>query len=155
VLLTGCPLERARQIADGTVRAVADHRFVWNDKIFSIGVSIGLVAVTVESPSIDDLLHVADSACYVETTQGGLVHVCSARDEADVRRRGDAATRASSGVITNLPGPNTPASAGAIHAMHTARSSTFFFMTVRRVKLNPAARAAAIIALAAGNHRHR
>ncbi len=89
VLLTGCPLEKARQIADDAVRAVADHRFVWNDKIFSIGVSIGLVEVTVESTSIDDLLHAADSACYVAKNQGGHVHVYSARDEADARRRGE------------------------------------------------------------------
>jgi diguanylate cyclase (GGDEF)-like protein/PAS domain S-box-containing protein len=89
ILLTGCPLEKARQIADDAVRAVADHRFVWNDKIFSIGVSIGLVEVTVESTSIDDLLHAADSACYVAKNQGGHVHVYSVRDEADARRRGE------------------------------------------------------------------
>jgi diguanylate cyclase (GGDEF)-like protein/PAS domain S-box-containing protein len=89
VLLTGCPLEKARQIADDVVRAVADHRFVWNDRIFSIGVSIGLVEVTVESTSLDDLLHAADSACYVAKNQGGHVHVYSVRDEAEARRRGE------------------------------------------------------------------
>ncbi|MDH5175681.1 MAG: EAL domain-containing protein [Gammaproteobacteria bacterium] len=89
VLLTGCPLEKARQIADDVVRAVADHRFVWNDKIFSIGVSIGLVEVTVESTALDDLLHAADSACYVAKNQGGHVHVYSVRDEAEARRRGE------------------------------------------------------------------
>jgi diguanylate cyclase (GGDEF)-like protein len=88
VLLMGCPMEKARQIADDTVRAIADHRFVWNDKIFSIGVSIGLVDVTVESTSIEDLLHAADTACYVAKNQGGHVHVYSVRDEADARRRG-------------------------------------------------------------------
>ena len=89
VLLTGCPLEKARQIADDVVRAVADHRFVWNDHIFSIGVSIGLVEVTVESTSIEDLLHAADSSCYVAKNQGGHVHVYSVRDEADARQRGE------------------------------------------------------------------
>ncbi len=89
VLLTGCPLEKARQIADDVVRAVADHRFVWNDRIFSIGVSIGLVEVTVESTSIEDLLHAADSSCYVAKNQAGHVHVYSVRDEADARRRGE------------------------------------------------------------------
>ena len=43
IMLFGCPLEKARQIADDAVRAVADYRFVWKDKIFNIGVSIGLV----------------------------------------------------------------------------------------------------------------
>ena len=39
MLLVGCPLEKARQIADDVCRAVGDYRFVWKDKIFNIGVS--------------------------------------------------------------------------------------------------------------------
>jgi diguanylate cyclase (GGDEF)-like protein/PAS domain S-box-containing protein len=89
ILLSGCPLEKARQIADDVVRAVNDHRFVWKDKIFNIGVSVGLVEVTVESTSLEDLLHAADSACYVAKNQGGHVHVYSARDEAAARQRGE------------------------------------------------------------------
>jgi diguanylate cyclase (GGDEF)-like protein len=89
ILLMGCPLEKARQIADDIVRTVGDHRFVWNDKIFTIGVSIGLVEVTRESTSIEDLLEAADSACYVAKNQGGHVHVYSARDEAACARRGE------------------------------------------------------------------
>jgi diguanylate cyclase (GGDEF)-like protein/PAS domain S-box-containing protein len=89
ILLAGCPLEKARQIADDVVRAVNDHRFVWKDKIFSIGVSVGLVEVTAESTSLEDLLHAADSACYVAKNQGGHVHVYSARDEAAARQRGE------------------------------------------------------------------
>ena len=89
ILLAGCPLEKARQIADDVVRAVNDHRFVWKAKIFGIGVSVGLVEVTAESTSMEDLLHAADSACYVAKNQGGHVHVYSARDEADARHRGE------------------------------------------------------------------
>ena len=89
VLLAGCPLDKARQIADDVVRAVADHRFVWKDRIFSVGVSVGLVEVTGESSSIDDLMQAADSACYVAKNQGGRVHVYSARDEAAARQRGE------------------------------------------------------------------
>jgi diguanylate cyclase (GGDEF)-like protein/PAS domain S-box-containing protein len=89
LLLTGCPLDKARQISDDVVRAVNDHRFVWKDKIFSVGVSVGLVEVTGESSSIEDLLHAADSACYVAKNQGGRVHVYSARDEAAARQRGE------------------------------------------------------------------
>jgi len=89
ILLVGCPLEKARQIADDVVRSVADYRFVWKDKIFDIGVSVGLVEVTRESGSIEDLIHAADSACYVAKKQGGHVHVYSARDEAAARQRGE------------------------------------------------------------------
>ena len=44
MLLMGCPPGEGReQIADDVCRAVSDYRFVWKDKIFNIGVSIGLV----------------------------------------------------------------------------------------------------------------
>jgi len=89
VLLGGCPLEKARQIADDVVRAVSDHRFVWKDKIFTVGVSIGLVEVTHESTAIEDLIHAADSACYLAKNQAAHVHVYSARDEAAARERGE------------------------------------------------------------------
>ncbi len=89
VLLVGCPLEKARQIADDIVRAVDDYRFVWKDKIFNIGVSMGLVEVSRESGSLEDLIGAADSACYVAKKQGGHVHVYSARDEAAARQRGE------------------------------------------------------------------
>jgi diguanylate cyclase (GGDEF)-like protein/PAS domain S-box-containing protein len=89
VLLFGCPLEKARQIADDVVRAVGDFRFVWKDKIFNVGVSVGLVEVSRESGSLEDLIGAADSACYVAKKQGGRVHVYSARDEAAARQRGE------------------------------------------------------------------
>ena len=89
MLLVGCPLEKARQIADDVVRAVADYRFVWKDKIFNVGVSVGLVEISRESGSTEDLIGAADSACYVAKKQGGHVQVYSARDEAAARSRGE------------------------------------------------------------------
>lgn len=89
-LLIGCPLEKAQQIAADICTAVADYRFVWQDKIFNIGISIGLVEISGNSGSIQDLMSAADSACYVAKQRGrGQVHVYSARDEAVARERGD------------------------------------------------------------------
>ena len=90
MLLVGCPLEKARQIADDVCRAVGDHRFVWRDRIFNIGVSVGLVEMSRESGTIEELLTAADSACYVAKKQGsGRVAVYSARDEALARHTGE------------------------------------------------------------------
>ncbi|MBT8143116.1 MAG: diguanylate cyclase [Gammaproteobacteria bacterium] len=44
-LLIGCPIDKARQIATDICNAIADYRFVWKDKIFNIGISIGLVEI--------------------------------------------------------------------------------------------------------------
>ncbi|MBS0364516.1 MAG: EAL domain-containing protein [Proteobacteria bacterium] len=89
-LLIGCPLDKARQIADDICRAVADYRFVWKDRIFNIGVSVGLVEISRESGNLEELLAAADTACYVAKKQGsGRVAVYSARDEALARHSGE------------------------------------------------------------------
>jgi EAL domain-containing protein (putative c-di-GMP-specific phosphodiesterase class I) len=63
---------------------------VWKDKIFNVGVSVGLVEIARESGSIDEMLAAADSACYVAKKQGsGRVAVYSARDEALARHSGE------------------------------------------------------------------
>ncbi|MGB5491033.1 MAG: EAL domain-containing protein [Woeseiaceae bacterium] len=89
-LLIGCPIEKARQIATDICNAVADYRFVWKDKIFNIGISVGLIEVSHASGTLQDVMSAADSACYMAKQQGrGQVHIYSARDEAVARERGD------------------------------------------------------------------
>ena len=90
VLLVGCPLEKARQIADDVLRAIAEYRFIWKDRIFSVGVSIGIVELTGESNSLEEILNAADSACYVAKKQGDShMHVYSSHDEVVARSRGE------------------------------------------------------------------
>jgi diguanylate cyclase (GGDEF)-like protein/PAS domain S-box-containing protein len=90
MLLAGCPLDKARQIADDICQAVADHKFAWQDQVFDIGVSIGLVEVGKDSGSAEGVLSAADSACYVAKQQGrGRIHVYSTRDEVLARERGE------------------------------------------------------------------
>ena len=90
MLLIGCPLEKARQIADDVCRSVGEYRFVWRDRIFNIGVSVGIVEISRESGTLEELLAAADTACYVAKKQGsGRVAVYSARDEALARHTGE------------------------------------------------------------------
>jgi diguanylate cyclase (GGDEF)-like protein/PAS domain S-box-containing protein len=90
LLLVACPLEKARQIADDVCRAVAAYRFTWHDRVFSIGVSIGLIEIGRDTGSVEQLLAAADSACYVAKKEGaGRVSVYSARDDVLARNNGD------------------------------------------------------------------
>ncbi|MBS0388649.1 MAG: diguanylate cyclase, partial [Proteobacteria bacterium] len=89
MLLMGCPLDKARQIADEICRKVADHRFVWRDRIFNVGASIGLVEVSRDAASIEEVLAAADSACYQAKRQGSHVTVYSGRDELLARESGE------------------------------------------------------------------
>jgi diguanylate cyclase (GGDEF)-like protein/PAS domain S-box-containing protein len=90
LLLMSCPLDKARQIADDVCAAVRGYRFTWQDRIFDVGISIGIVEISQKSGALEDILSAADSACYVAKQQGrGRVHVYSAMDEAAARQRGE------------------------------------------------------------------
>lgn len=90
MLLQGCPLPKARTIADATCRAIADYRFVWRDRIFTIGVSIGLLELSDSAGNVQDVMAAADSACYMAKRSGrGQVHVYSESDEIIARERGE------------------------------------------------------------------
>ncbi|MGH8197833.1 MAG: EAL domain-containing protein, partial [Steroidobacteraceae bacterium] len=90
VLLVGCPLDKARQIADDIWRAIGEYRFVWKDRIFSVGVSIGIVELTGDASSLEEIMSAADSACYVAKKQGeSHIHVYSSHDETVARNRGE------------------------------------------------------------------
>ncbi|MBC8027573.1 MAG: EAL domain-containing protein [Steroidobacteraceae bacterium] len=90
MLLVGCPLDKARQIADDVCRSIAQYRFGWHDRVFNVGVSIGLVEIGREAGTVEQLLAAADSACYVAKKEGaGRVSVYSARDEALARSTGE------------------------------------------------------------------
>ena len=90
MLLAGCPLDKAQQIASDVCRTVAGHPFAWQDRTFDIGVSVGIVEVGKDSGSAESVLNAADSACYVAKQQGrGRTHVYSARDEVTARQRGE------------------------------------------------------------------
>jgi diguanylate cyclase (GGDEF)-like protein/PAS domain S-box-containing protein len=90
VLLVGCPLEKARQIADDVARKIADFRFVWKDRVYTIGASVGLLELARDSGTLEEALAAADSACYVAKRQGtGNVAVYSARDEVVARQSGE------------------------------------------------------------------
>lgn len=81
VLLEGCTPERAELIAADLLAAVRDYRFVWEGRIFSLGVSIGLVSLTADTLSRTEVFSAADAACYLAKEQG--------RNRVVVYRNGD------------------------------------------------------------------
>lgn len=70
VLLHNCPLSKANAIAEKLRRTVFDFRFNWEGRDFRIGVSIGLVMIDKESKDSDEVLSIADVACYAAKDAG-------------------------------------------------------------------------------------
>src|SRR6185295_13052102 len=63
VLLEDATLEHARELGERLRSAVRQYRFGWQERIFEIGVSIGLVPITALSGDIARVLSAADAAC--------------------------------------------------------------------------------------------
>ena len=70
IILKNCPVERAGGVATSFLNTVHDFRFVWEDKTFEVGVSIGVVPINACSENIAALLSKADFACYAAKQAG-------------------------------------------------------------------------------------
>ncbi len=90
VLLTGCPLNRAETIAEEIRHEIDAFRFVWQQKSFGLGVSIGLVSINADSVSMAQLLAAADAACYSAKEKGrNRIQVYQASDTEFALRQGE------------------------------------------------------------------
>ncbi len=90
ILLESCPLGRARAIAENIRSAVEKFRFVWQGRLFSISVSIGVAAIAGDSESTKEVLSAADMACYAAKDQGrNRVEVYVHDNSELVRRQGE------------------------------------------------------------------
>ncbi|MEQ6341711.1 MAG: GGDEF domain-containing protein [Gammaproteobacteria bacterium] len=70
VLLHGCPLEHAQEIAEGIRRAIQETQVDWNGHSIGVGASIGLARITSKLESPQDAIEAADAACYVAKKAG-------------------------------------------------------------------------------------
>jgi len=90
VLLSNCPLEQAMQVSERMLHTIKDFRYVWQDKTFSIGASIGLVMLEERTQTLSDVLRMADMACYAAKDRGrNRVHVYRADDAELLQRHGE------------------------------------------------------------------
>lgn len=90
LLLYRCPLPKARQIAESCRQTIQNFRFSWDGKSFSLGVSIGVVAINAETKDLSSILSAADSACYAAKEKGrNSVHVYLPNDLELARQRGE------------------------------------------------------------------
>lgn len=71
VILPECTQDSALAIANTIINNLKNYKFRWDDKEYSIGVSIGLVQFRSGEVTMENLLSCADSACYNAKNQGG------------------------------------------------------------------------------------
>jgi diguanylate cyclase (GGDEF)-like protein/PAS domain S-box-containing protein len=88
VLLESCSLDEAMQTAESLRMAISEYRFMWEDRSFRLGVSIGVVPITADNDDVAGLLSAADSACAAAKEAGrNRIHSFQENDIDLMRRR--------------------------------------------------------------------
>jgi len=82
LLLEGCSLDKAIEITEGIVSLIKKHEFYWHEKVFHVGVSIGLTMIDYKTTDVEKALSQADIACYAAKDMGrNQVHIHSLNDD--------------------------------------------------------------------------
>jgi len=78
----------AQRITEKILNVVREYQFLWGDKAFRIGASIGLVDAPAQVSNYENLYHAADTACYMAKHEGrDRVHVVTYDDENVTEKR--------------------------------------------------------------------
>jgi diguanylate cyclase (GGDEF)-like protein len=90
ILLQDCPGDAAERIAQDLLQNIQLFRFSVGDKVFKIGVSIGLVSFRDRDLGLLELMRAADNACYVAKKKGrNRIHVYQPADQEVAARQGE------------------------------------------------------------------
>lgn len=81
ILLHDCDQDEAQTMAERVREALREIHFKWEDKIFDVSGSIGLVMINRMTGTLSELMSAADLACYAAKDSGrDVVHVYHADD---------------------------------------------------------------------------
>lgn len=90
ILMFNCTPEQALNTGDKLRNAIADFQFGWENRSFSISVSIGIAPINHASGNAVDVLKEADAACYAAKEKGrNRVHIFSPTDDELAIRQGE------------------------------------------------------------------
>lgn len=87
VLLCDCDAVEASRVAETLTRVVRNFRFLWGENSFVVGASIGVVSISAATPDVEELLSMADAACYAAKDQGRNRIYVYQENDAELSRR--------------------------------------------------------------------
>jgi diguanylate cyclase (GGDEF)-like protein/PAS domain S-box-containing protein len=70
VLLESCTMDEALRTAENLREVIGDFKFIWDERTFRLGASIGVVPITPATDDVAALLSAADSACAAAKDAG-------------------------------------------------------------------------------------
>jgi len=90
ILLDDCPPQPAERIAHDLLAAIGGFTFVWSERVFKIGVSIGLVTFNDGNIGLLGLMRACDDACYLAKSKGrNRVQIYQPTDSELTARQGE------------------------------------------------------------------
>jgi len=90
VMFVNCSLDDALHLSECIRQDIQDFRFGYDDQVFHLGVSIGVVEIGDTNDSLMDIFRAADSACYMAKARGrNSVQAYHPTDEDAVERSGE------------------------------------------------------------------
>lgn len=94
IMLANCTGARALQVADDICGLAAAYRFIWQDKVFAIGASVGITTVNRKVRNINEILAAGDAACH-RAKESGRNRVCEQEVTFNQERRHEVSNWAS------------------------------------------------------------
>ena len=87
ILLRDCSPEVAKKIAEKIRQAIDKFIFIWDEKEYNLGVSIGVVSLDETVKSYESALNLADTSCYLAKEAGrNRIHEHTTADQAVIQR---------------------------------------------------------------------
>ena len=81
ILLPGINGNEAFVIAYRLVETVKEFRFLWEERIYTVGISIGMKELNADDSSLTQIFTCADNACYIAKEKGrNRIHIYSEED---------------------------------------------------------------------------
>ncbi|MGH9360678.1 MAG: EAL domain-containing protein, partial [Thermoanaerobaculia bacterium] len=90
VLLEDTTPAEARTLAEAIRAELSRFRFAWEDRVFRLGLSLGLVPIAPDSGGLNQVLSAAEAACYVARERGSdRIHEWQPDDTLVAERSGE------------------------------------------------------------------
>lgn len=90
ILMQHCSVQKSKCIADKLVSEINILRFPWEQYLFKVSASIGMVEINAHNESVSALLSQADIACYAAKDLGrNRVHIYQANDTQLLQRHSE------------------------------------------------------------------
>src|SRR5512134_2214297 len=87
LLLESCSLDEAMRMSEQLCETIRNYKFVWEERTFRLGCSIGVVPLTSDSEDVAALLSAADSACQAAKEAGRNRVYSFQENDIDLMRR--------------------------------------------------------------------